>query len=351
MNKVIILLGPTGVGKTGASILLAKALDTEIISADSMQIYKGMDIGTAKPSKEQRGSVKHHMIDIVSPSEPYSVGKYIDDVTPIIKSLLSRGKIPIIVGGTGLYIKAMTRGIFSGPSADWKLREELTALEEEQEGSLYSYLQELDPEAASKIMPADKRRVIRAIEVCLKTRQGISELQQKLTSPLPYEFIKIGLTRDRKELYKIIEARVDEMIKAGLVNEVKNLIHPFTHLSAVADSRRPKPMASDEPAKAGSPIHQLSSIQAIGYKEIAMHLNDKIPLVIESQRLEETISLIKRNTKRYAKRQFTWFKKEEDIHWIDITGIYGNKEIFERAEQMLNSLCDKACFINKNLLS
>lgn len=322
MNKVIILLGPTGVGKTGASILLAKALDTEIISADSMQIYKGMDIGTAKPSVKQREEVRHHMIDIVEPSETYSVGRYIEEVVPVIDSLHKKGKVPIIAGGTGLYIKAMTRGIFSGPSADWKLREELAALEEEQEGSLYSYLQELDPEAASKVMPADKRRVVRAIEVCLKTRQGISELQQKLTSPLPYEFIKIGLTRDRKELYKIIEGRVDEMMKAGLVNEVKNLIHPFTR----------------------SPIHQLSSIQAIGYKEIAMHLKGEFPF-------EEAVRLIKRNTKRYAKRQFTWFKKEEDIHWIDITGIYGNKEIFERAEQILNRLCDKACFINKNLLS
>ncbi|KAF0146219.1 MAG: tRNA dimethylallyltransferase [Nitrospirae bacterium] len=322
MNKVIILLGPTGVGKTGASILLAKALDTEIISADSMQIYKGMDIGTAKPSVKQREEVRHHMIDIVEPSETYSVGRYIEEVVPVIDSLHKKGKVPIIAGGTGLYIKAMTRGIFSGPSADWELREELAALEEEQEGSLYSYLQELDPEAASKVMPADKRRVVRAIEVCLKTRQGISELQQKLTSPLPYEFIKIGLTRDRKELYKIIEGRVDEMIKAGLVNEVKNLIHPFTR----------------------SPIHQLSSIQAIGYKEIAMYLKGEFPF-------EEAVRLIKRNTKRYAKRQFTWFKKEEDIHWIDITGIYSNKEISERAEQMLNRLYDKACFINKNLLS
>ena len=329
MNKVIILLGPTGVGKTGASILLAKALDTEIISADSMQIYKGMDIGTAKPSVKQREEVRHHMIDIVEPSETYSVGRYIEEVVPVIDSLHKKGKIPIIAGGTGLYIKAMTRGIFSGPSADWKLREELAALEEEQEGSLYSYLQELDPEAASKVMPADKRRVVRAIEVCLKTRQGISELQQKLTSPLPYEFIKIGLTRDRKELYKIIEGRVDEMIKAGLVNEVKNLIHPFTRF---------------HPPQAGKPIHRLSSIQAIVYKEIAMHLKGEFPF-------EEAVRLIKRNTKRYAKRQFTWFKKEEDIHWIDITGIYGNKEIFERAEQMLNRLCDKACFINENLLS
>lgn len=322
MNKVIILLGPTGVGKTGASILLARALDTEIISADSMQIYKGMDIGTAKPSAKQREEVRHHMIDIVEASETYSVGRYIEEVVPVIDSLHKKGKIPIIVGGTGLYIKAITRGIFSGPSADWKLRDELNALEEEQAGSLYSYLQELDPEAASKIMPSDTRRIIRAIEVCLKTKQAISELQKKLTRPLPYEFIKIGLTRDRKELYKIIEERVDEMIKAGLVDEVKNLIHPFSH----------------------SPGHQLSSMQAIGYKEIAMHLNDKIPF-------EEAVRLIKRNTKHYAKRQFTWFKKEEGIHWIDITGIHDSGEIFERAGQILNRLCDKACFINKNLLS
>ena len=315
MNKVIILLGPTGVGKTEVSILLAKALGTEIISADSMQIYRGMDIGTAKPSEEQRISVKHHMIDNVSPSEPYSVGRYIEDVTPVIDELHRKGKIPIIAGGTGLYIKAMTRGIFSGPSADWKLREELASLEEGQDGALYSYLQELDSEAASKIMPTDTRRIIRAIEVCLKTKQGMSELQQKLTRPLPYEFIKIGLTRDRKELYKMIEERVDKMIEAGLVEEVKKIIaiHPFSD----------------------SPIHLLSSMQAIGYKEIAMHLNGEIPF-------EEAIRLIKKSTKRYAKRQFTWFKKEEDILWIDITGIQDVNEIFKRVRQFLDGLINKA---------
>ncbi|MFH1015279.1 MAG: tRNA (adenosine(37)-N6)-dimethylallyltransferase MiaA, partial [Nitrospirota bacterium] len=288
MNKVIILLGPTGVGKTEVSILLAKALGTEIISADSMQIYRGMDIGTAKPSEEQRMSIKHHMIDIISPSEPYSVGRYIEDVTPVIDELHRKGKIPIVAGGTGLYIKAMTRGIFSGPSADWKLREELASLEEGQSGALYSYLQELDPEAASKIMPADTRRIIRALEVCLKTQKGISEFQQKLTTPLPYEFIKIGLKRDRKELYRMLEERVDKMIEAGLIEEVKKLT------SLVSNS------------KLQTPNFELSCMQAIGYKEIAMYLNGEIPF-------EEAIRLIKRNTKRYSKRQFTWFKKEEDI--------------------------------------
>lgn len=313
MNKVIILLGPTGVGKTEVSILLAKALDTEIISADSMQIYRGMDIGTAKPSEEQRMNIKHHMIDIISPSEPYSVGRYIEDVTPVIEALHRKGKIPIVAGGTGLYIKAMTRGIFSGPSADWKLREELASLEEGQGGALYSYLQEFDPEAASKIMPADTRRIIRALEVCLKTKKGISEFQQKLTTPLPYEFIKIGLRRERKELYRMLENRVDKMIAAGLVEEVKKLT------SLVSNS------------KLQTPNFELSCMQAIGYKEIAMYLNGEIPF-------EEAIRRIKRNTKRYAKRQFTWFKKEEDIHWIDITGIQDVNEILRHIKQIFDGL-------------
>src|SRR4030042_582519 len=159
-DKVIILLGPTGVGKSGASLLLAKSLDTEVISADSMQIYRHMDIGTAKPTVEERTLVKHHMIDIVDPWDSYSTGKYIDAVAPVIEELHNRRKIPVVVGGTGLYIKAMTRGIFSGPSADWSLRENLLAGEKAENGSLYKYLGELDPEAAGKITPNDTRRII-----------------------------------------------------------------------------------------------------------------------------------------------------------------------------------------------
>ncbi len=323
MDKVIILLGPTGVGKTEAAILLAKKLNTEIISADSMQIYRGMDIGTAKPSKEQMADVRHHMIDIVRPSETYSVGKYIEDVKPAIEGLHRKGKIPIVVGGTGLYIRAMTRGIFSGPSADWELREELNAIEEDQKGALYNYLQKLDPDAASQIMPSDTRRIIRALEVGLKAKQGISKLRKKLTRPLPYEFIKVGLARDRKELYKIIEARVDRMILDGLVDEAKRLIETLKD----AKTRRPAEEEIRDAHRAAvlprQCINELPSMQAIGYKEIAMHLNGDITL-------EETIRLIKRNSKRYAKRQFTWFKKEADIRWVDITGIYDSSEIYEK---------------------
>jgi len=293
MKKVIILLGPTGVGKTGVSILLAKALSTEIISADSMQIYRYMDIGTAKPTSEERAVVKHHMIDTVDPREAYSTGKYIQAVVPIIEKLHEMGKVPIVVGGTGLYIKAMTRGIFSGPSSDWSLREELLSMEKEENGVLYNLLRDLDPEAAVKITPNDTRRITRALEVFLKSTSSISEMQKKLTKPLPYKFIKIGLHRDRRELYRIIEHRIDEMINRGLIEEVQNLLK-------MNPDRTP--------------------MQAIGYKEISLYLREEIPI-------EEAIRLIKRGTKRFAKRQFTWFKKEEDIHWIDVTGIYDSDKI------------------------
>ena len=308
MNKVIILLGPTGVGKTGASILLAKALNTEIISADSMQIYRHMDIGTAKPSKEERATVRHHMIDIVNPSEAYSTGKYIEAVVPIIEGLHKTERIPVVVGGTGLYIKAMTKGIFSGPSADWTLREYLFSMEKEENGSLYNYLKEIDPEAAEKITPNDTRRIIRALEVCLKSKETLSEMQKKLTRPLPYEFIKIGLSRERKELYNMIEERVDKMIIDGLVNEVKKAIE------MIGNSEIPLP-----------------SMQAIGYKDIAMYLQGQITL-------DEAIRLVKRGTKRYAKRQFTWFRKEEDIHWVNITGINESHEAFMRVNHVLRDL-------------
>ena len=237
MKKVIVLLGPTGVGKTGASILLAQELDTEIISADSMQIYRGMDIGTAKPSKRELSLVKHHMIDIIGPTESYSAGQYIDAVTKIMEGLHKKGRIPIVVGGTGLYIKAMTRGLFSGPSADPGLRDELLSLEENSPGSLYAYLERLDAETAGKIQENDIRRIVRALEVCLKSREKISLLRKKLTNPLPYEFIKIGLTRERKELYRIIDERVEKMFGAGFMEEAETILGKSPDRTAHAGDR------------------------------------------------------------------------------------------------------------------
>jgi tRNA dimethylallyltransferase len=288
MKTVIIILGPTGVGKTGASILLARRLETEIISADSMQIYRGMDIGTAKPPARIRAEVRHHMIDIVSPTEAYSVGQYLETVAPIIEHLHEKEHLPIIVGGTGLYITALTRGLFNGPSADQSLRDEMLLMEKNEKGVLYSHLRDMDPAAAQKIENNDTRRIIRALEVCINTKSKMSSMQKMFTKPLSYEFIKIGLIRDRSELYRMLEDRVDSMIASGLIEEVSDILktHP---------DRTP--------------------LQAIGYKEIAEYLSGKISR-------EEGIRLVKRNTKRYAKRQLTWFRKDPAIHWVDVSGIH-----------------------------
>jgi tRNA dimethylallyltransferase len=315
MNTILILLGPTGVGKTRVSLLLAETLHTEIISADSMQVYRHMDIGTAKPTPDERSLIKHHMIDIVAPWETFSTGKYIETIKPIIDSLIKKGKVPIVVGGTGLYIKAMTRGIFSGPSADWSLRKELLALEEEEPGILYSHLKVIDPDAVKKITPHDTRRIIRALEVSLKSKRPVSEIQKRLTKPLPYKFLKIGLSRDREELYRLIEDRVDTMLAHGLIEEVKSVTEMIRNQDTV-----------------GRPVTvPLPSMQAIGYKELALYLSGEISL-------EEAVRLIKRGSKRYAKRQLTWFRKEEGIHWVDLTGIFDTQKASQRVSQALRLL-------------
>ncbi len=254
-----------------------------------MQIYRHMNIGTEKPSPEQLQSVRHHMIDIVEPSERFSAGRYIETVLPIIRRLHSEQKVPVFAGGTGLYIKAMTRGLFAGPSADDALREELR---QEPVEALYRRLEAKDPEAAGNIKPTDKRRIIRALEVCILSGKRFSELKGALTQPLPYTFVKVALTRNRKELYRMIDARVDDMMKRGLEAEVR-------HIISLSPTEVP--------------------MQAIGYKELAAHLRGEYSL-------EEAVRLIKRNTRRYAKRQFTWFGGEPDLFWLDITGISDPRE-------------------------
>jgi tRNA dimethylallyltransferase len=297
MNKVIIILGPTGVGKTGFSIFLAKALKTEIISADSMQVYRHMDTGTAKPSPAELKKVPHHLINIISPDESFSAGLFKEKATKIINNLHSKNKIPVIVGGTGLYIRSLTRGLFDGPGADWLLREDL--MEEEKRygnGHLFNKLKTVDPEAAGKIDSNDLRRIVRALEVSLKERKRISEIQLHSTKASDYDFIKIGLTRDRKELYRIIEERVDKMIRNGLLEETKRLM-----------KMKPKRTA----------------VQALGYKEMALYIGGTIDF-------DEAVRLTQKRTKMYAKRQFTWFKKEPDITWVDITGIMDADNIFTK---------------------
>lgn len=302
-KRIIILLGPTGVGKTEIAINLAKLLNAEIISSDSMQVYRYMDIGTAKPSLEQRKEVTHYMIDIVNPWEYFSTGHYIMMVNKIIEKIFEKDKIPLIVGGTGLYLRAMTEGIFKGPDADWSLRIKFLEEEKKQPGTLYNLLKKIDPAVAEKVSPSDLRRTVRALEVFFKEKKKISELQKELTKPLPYEFIKIGLTRDRKELYRMIEERVDKMIESGLIEEVRKVL---TLIKKNAITYLPLP-----------------ALQAIGYKEIAGYLADLYCI-------SEAIRLIKKRTKMYAKRQYTWFRKEKDIKWFNITGIHDAKIIAEK---------------------
>jgi tRNA dimethylallyltransferase len=297
-GKVALVTGASrGIGRA-AALALARSLGTEVISADSMLVYRGMDIGTDKPSPEVLSEVVHHLINIREPEEEFSAGEFLKEAVPVIDRLHARGKVPVVAGGTGLYIKAMTRGLFSAPGADRGLREVLLGAEEARPGELHARLRRLDPEAARLIEPADTRRIVRALEVVAKTGSPASELKRTATDALPYEFIKIGISRERAELYGLLDARVDRMLREGLIEEVRRVL-----------SRQ-----------MGGPSR--TAMQAIGYKEIARHLAGEYGI-------EEARRLIMRNTRRYAKRQFTWFRKEDGVRWVDATGIHTPEGVFK----------------------
>lgn len=290
-NNLLILLGPTGVGKTDISTKLAQKMpDIEIISADSMQIYKYMDIGTAKPNKKILKAIKHHMIDIVEPSENFDVIQYGKLATKIILDVFKRSKIPILMGGSGLYISSITNPLFIGPAKDIEYRETLEE-DAKMHGKEYLYdkLSKIDPVSASKIEPNDLRRIIRALEVYKSTGKTISYLQKKaLTEDPKFKYHIIGLKRDRENLYQRINLRVDKMFKDGFIEEVKML----------------RNMGYKE---------DLNSMQSLGYKQIIKHLNGVLPTK------EEAIDLVKIETRHYAKRQMTWFNnKIENIQWIGL---------------------------------
>jgi len=308
-NNLLILLGPTGAGKTDISIKLAQKMpDIEIISADSMQIYKYMDIGTAKPDKNMLKIIKHHMINIVDPADNFDVIQYSKLATNIILDVFKRGKIPILAGGSGLYISSIINPLFTGPARDIEYRE---ILEEEAKihGKKYLYdkLSKIDSISASKIEPNDLRRIIRALEVYKSTGKTISYLQKKSSNnnaKINYQII--GFKRNRENLYKRINLRVDKMIKDGFIGEVE--------------------MLRDRGYK-----ENLNSMQGLGYKQINKHLNG-----VYSK--EEVIDLIKIETRHYAKRQMTWFKnKIKNIEWIDLDEDSENKAIF-KTQNKINKL-------------
>jgi tRNA dimethylallyltransferase len=287
-RKVIVITGPTCSGKTQVSISLAKLLATEIISADSRQVYRYLDIGTAKPGPGELKDVKHHFIGTLKPDEDFNVSKFEEDALNIIDLLHQEGKIPIVAGGSGLYIKALTEGIFNTAETDEELRQELKSqLDTFGRQFLYDQLMKVDPGAAATMLPQNWKRVMRALEVFHLTGRSILEHHKEYERNLGVEFLEFGLNWDREILYRNIETRVDQMISLGLIDEVRTIL-------AMGFSK------------------DLNSLNTVGYKEIIMHLSGEITL-------ERAIELIKRNTRRYAKRQMTWFRRDDKIHWFDIS--------------------------------
>jgi tRNA dimethylallyltransferase len=283
--RIVIILGPTAVGKTDLALDVASAFDGEIISADSMQVYRHLDIGTSKPTREERVRVPHHLIDVVDPDGEFSAALFNRHAEGIIGDLQGRKSI-IVAGGTGLYIRALTGGIIEGPGPDEGLRKIYrTMLESEDRESLYARLEARDPEAAGRIHPNDSVRIIRALEIAELDGEPISEKQRRHGfRQVRYECLKVGLYRDRGELYRRIDSRALRMIEAGLVEETEKIL-------AMGYNQKMKPL------------------QSLGYKYIIRYIREELPL-------EEALKLMQRDTRHYARRQMTWFRGEGDIEWF-----------------------------------
>ncbi|WP_457567835.1 tRNA (adenosine(37)-N6)-dimethylallyltransferase MiaA [Desulfurobacterium sp.] len=281
-KPLIVIAGPTAAGKTDFSIKLAKAVDGEIISADSMQVYRGLDIGTDKISPDRTEGIPHYLINIVSPDKPFSVGDFVAEADRAIRKIREKNKFPLIVGGTAFYIRALLYGLSSVPPADKAIRGRLNKLSSEY---LYDRLKKIDPQYASRIHPGDRKRIIRALEVYELTGKPLSSF--KLPEKPRYEFYGYFLYRDRGELYRRINDRVDSQIKRGLVEETKKLLVYGKNITA---------------------------FQALGYKEMLPYIEGKTTL-------EDAVENLKRRTRQFAKRQFTWFRKEKGFKWINLSRV------------------------------
>ena len=287
-KPLIILTGPTAVGKTALSVKLAKVINGSIISADSMQVYRGMDIGSAKVTKEEMGGIKHYLIDVLEPDEEFHVVRFQQMAKEAMAEIYQEGKIPILTGGTGFYIQSVLYDIdFTSQQEDIAYRERLEQLAKEQGNeALHAMLQEVDPVSAEKIHANNVKRVIRALEFYKKTGMPISEHNEKeAAKESPYTFCYFVLNDDRQRLYDRIELRIDQMLEQGLVDEVRKLKEKGYHKEMV-------------------------SMQGLGYKEILAWLDGEISY-------EEAVYILKRDTRHFAKRQLTWFRREKDVIWVD----------------------------------
>ena len=306
MNNIICIAGPTASGKTTLAVALAKELSGEVVSCDSMQIYRRMDIGTAKPTIDEMQGIPHHMIDVAEPDEDFSVSRYCNLARPIVEDIVSRGKTAIIAGGTGLYMDSLIQGNDFAPFPSTGVREKL-----EQEARaqgiqvLYDRLAAIDPEAAGRLHLSDQKRIIRALEVYLETGETITEHNRK-TQLLPPRFSPIWLGLDfenRAELYERIDRRVGIMLEQGLIGEIQGLL------------------SSGIPEKC-------TAMQAIGYKEFVAALNGECTL-------EEAADQVRQSSRRYAKRQLTWFRRNKSIHWLTRKPGQDREEILTQARQLL----------------
>lgn len=286
---LLVIAGPTASGKSALALELARRMRGEIVNCDSMQMVRCLEIGTAKPSPAERSLVPHHLFDQVPPREFYSAGRYMKDARRVCREITLRGGVPIVVGGTGLYLRALLEGVFEGPGKVGELRKRLRGMAARR-GSprLHRWLRHLDPDSAARIQPTDQIRVIRALEVCLASGQPLSR-QRSMRRPLSgYHLLKFGLRPGREALYARINQRVEEMFRRGLVEEVSALL-----------------------ARGIPP--DCKGFEAIGYRQVISHLRGELEL-------EEARELTSRETRRYAKRQLTWFRKEPEMIWIDAFG-------------------------------
>jgi len=305
-NKLIIIVGPTASGKTALSIRLAKALDGEVVSADSMQIYRGMDIGTAKPTLEEMEGVPHHMLSVCDPGEEYSVSRYAQEADACVRDIQSRGKAVILCGGTGLYLNALVAGTgFQPQSGDAGLRETLNAAWDRDPMALWRELEQADPESAAKLHPNDKKRVTRALEVWRLTGETISAHNRRTQSVPPrYDSVWLGLKTDpRQILYDRIDSRVTKMLEQGLLEETRALLEQGKLTGTAA--------------------------QAIGYKELLDHFAGNMTL-------EQAADLIRQKSRNYAKRQLSWFGGDSRVNWIVYNKPEAGDQVFREATDFLH---------------
>lgn len=306
MNNIICIAGPTASGKTALAVELAKALNGEVVSCDSMQVYKDMDIGTAKPTTDEMQGIIHHMLDVAEPWEDFSVNRYCQMASPIVDDICARGKTAIIAGGTGLYMDSLIKGNSFAPYPSTGRREELEALAEANGiESVLSQLREIDPETAQRLHPSDQKRIIRAMEVYLETGETITEHNRK-TQLLPPKYTPVWFALedvDRQTLYQRIDLRVEKMLADGLLDEIRGLL--------------------------GRGISEkCTAMQAIGYKEFVDALSGR-------SSIDKAIKLVQQSSRHYAKRQLTWFRRNPAVHWLRREKGEATEEISIRARQIL----------------